>query len=86
MEGSSQEGRVDGLGFADFDIELFDGLLEVFDGVDEESFVDADWGKVLLILAEDGIGDSRFVPGSAFGRFEGVHVDEDAFGLFRGDC
>lgn len=66
-------------------MELFDGLVEVFNGVYEKSLVHSNGGQKLLILTEDGIGDSRLVPGSAFRRSQGVHVNEDAFGLFRGD-
>jgi hypothetical protein len=67
-------------------MELFNGLVKVFNGVDEEGLVHSNGGQKLFILTEHCIGYSRFMSRSAFGRSQGVHVDEDAFGLFRGDC
>lgn len=82
---SSQEGWLKGLSFADFDVELFNGLVEVLNVVNEECLVHTNGGDEFLILAEDGVGDSRLMPGPAFRGAKCVHVNKDALRLFRGN-
>lgn len=82
---SSQEGCLKGLSFADFDVELFNGLVEVLNVVNEECLVHTNGGNEFLILAEDGVGDSRLMPGPAFRRAKCVNVNKHALGLFRGN-
>jgi hypothetical protein len=82
---SSQEGWFKGLSFADFDVELFNGLIEVLNVVNEECLVHTDGGNELFILTEDGVGDSGLMPGPAFRGAKCVHVNKHALGLFRGN-
>jgi hypothetical protein len=82
---SSQEGWFKVLSFTDFDVELFNGLVEVLNVVNEECLVHTNGGNEFLILTEDGVGDSRLMPGSAFRGAKCVHVNKHALGLFRGN-
>ncbi len=86
VERSSQKRCFKGLSFTNLDVELFNGLVEIFNVVNEESLVHTNGGNELFILAEDCIGDARFMSRSAFGRSKCVHVNKHALRFFRCNC